>query len=57
MNDLYEGIDFANHCDRLGQCYLKDDGNVLSVSVLPPKDAHPVRRAVDCPFGTSLGFQ
>jgi len=55
--NIYEGIDFANKEDNIGRCYLVDDGRTLRLRPDASKIEHVKRVAVDCPFGTSFGFQ
>jgi hypothetical protein len=58
-NTYYEGIDFANHKANHGECVLQDDGTSLRAFFRQhrPTDIRFARTAVDCPFGTSKGFE
>jgi hypothetical protein len=54
--ELYEGLDFANRCEREGHAFLVDDGKSLTVSFGPPPEDPVDGIGVDCPFGTSAAF-
>jgi hypothetical protein len=54
---LYEGIDFASKDVNIGRCRLVDDGETLQLQLAFAEEEQIKRTAVDCPFGTSLGFQ
>ena len=54
--DVYEGLDFANHCEREGRAFLTDDGTSLTVSFESPTEVVVTSVGVDCPFGTSAAF-
>lgn len=54
---IYRGIDFANRDSNLGRCLLQvDNANKLLTPAADtePEEAHPT--AVDCAFGTTIGF-
>ncbi|MBI3200081.1 MAG: DUF429 domain-containing protein [Myxococcales bacterium] len=55
MTRVFHGIDFANVEAHHGQCWLVDDGTTLTARFNPQEPV--VRTAVDCPFGTSQGFE
>ena len=42
--------------DRCSQCWLTDDGSALEATFAAPQST-PNRTAVDCPFGTTAGFE
>ncbi|MBN9118097.1 MAG: DUF429 domain-containing protein [Planctomycetes bacterium] len=52
----FEGIDWANESERLGRCYLIEEGNELRLERKQPEGVRCLRTAVDCPFGTNAGF-
>lgn len=53
MSDTaYEGIDLANGLDNLGRCFLRDDGNRLTVEIDEPS-VPIMRTAIDCLFGAN----
>lgn len=54
--EVYEGLDFANHCEREGRSFVADDGTSLTVSFEPPTEVAVTCVGVDCPFGTSAAF-
>ena len=53
---VFEGIDLANGIANLGLCFAIDDGNSIKFSFEKPESYNVVKTAIDCPFGTSLGF-
>lgn len=55
----YQGIDFANRQTNLGRCYLTvdEESKTLTPQLVLQPDQKPAGTAVDCPFGTSEGFQ
>ncbi len=54
---LYEGIDFALKKENVGHCYLRDDGQCLELIENGSSLGPVTRAAVDCPLGTTTGFQ
>lgn len=56
MTAAYLGIDFANREANHGRCWLLDDGQQLVASFSKP-EADPSCTGVDCPFGTTAGFE
>ena len=53
---VFDDIDFANRERSIGRCRLEDDGVTLQLQLQPAEEGATLS-AVDCAFGTSLGFQ
>jgi hypothetical protein len=55
----YRGLDFANRLANRGECLLRDDGETLTAHLGhdQPSTFQVIKTAVDCPFGTTVGFE
>lgn len=55
----YRGFDYANIREHRGICVVSDDGTTLRAHFgnAIPNDAPISKEAVDCPFGTTRGFE
>jgi len=54
-DEVFEGIDLANGGHNLGRCFICDNGSSLTVTFAEPISI--IRTAIDCPFGTTEGFE